>query len=209
MRIQTAVTLLLPFLFYGCFFNLSEQEDFKSWYYGDPGLAGALGEADCDRYADNIRAPRHPYYLHFRTPEVILQPQGGARYPERTTAERRVSRYDPDPAACENVGPGWETIRFDAVDAGIVDTVIPYRSSSVVNDHRTGFGQQSLGYAKGVVYNTGMAAVMKAPVYIVHDILKTLYIPVAGVYYMLKPDSPPVPSAETGASQWPSADNGQ
>ena len=204
-RVQRAFIVLLPFLFAGCFFNLSEQENFQSWYYGDPGLAGALGEADCDRYADNIEGRRHPYYLHFRTPEVFWQPQGGAHYPERTTAERRASPYDPAPAACEKVSRGWETFRFDVVDAGLLDMVAPYRKPSAVSDYGTAPVRRNLAYAKGVVYNTGLAAAMKAPIYIVHDILKTLYIPVAGVYYLLKPDRPAESPLDNNERQEPSS----
>ncbi len=188
---RAAGLVILPFLVAGCFFNLRDKEDFKSWYYGDPGLAGALDEADCDRYADNIDGQRHPYYLHFRTPEILLQPQGGAHYPARQTAESRAGGFKSNQARCEQVSKGWETFRFDAVDAGWVDTVIPYRKNVTVNDREEGFGRKSLTYAQGVLYNTGMMAVMKAPVYIVHDILKTLYIPVAGTYYLFKPDEPP------------------
>ena len=188
---QAAVVVFLAFLLTGCVFNLREKEDFKSWYYGDPGLAGALGEADCDRYADNIEGRRHPYFLHFRTPEVLLQPQGGAHYPARQTAESRAGGFRSNRPRCEKVAMGWETFRFDAVDAGWVDTLIPYRKASTLNDGDRGMGERSLAYAEGLVYNTGLAAVMKAPVYIVHDILKTLYIPVAGTYYLFKPDEPP------------------
>ncbi len=193
---RAAGLVILPFLVAGCFFNLRDKEDFKSWYYGDPGLAGALDEADCDRYADNIDGQRHPYYLHFRTPEILLQPQGGAHYPARQTAESRAGGFKSNQARCEQVSKGWETFRFDAVDAGWVDTVIPYRKNATVNDREEGFGRKSLTYARGVLYNTGMMAVMKAPVYIVHDILKTLYIPVAGTYYLFKPDEPPETSTE-------------
>ncbi len=196
LSIQATVIVFLPLLTAGCFFNLSEKKDFQSWYYGDPGLAGALGEEKCDRYADHIQGARHPYYLHFRTPEILLQPQGGAQYPARQTAESRVGGPDADAVSCEKVDRGWETFRFDAVDAGFVDTVIPYRKASSVNDHERGFGQQSLAYAEGLAYNTGLTVVMKAPVYIVHDILKTLYIPVAGTYYLIQTDTAPEPDGE-------------
>ncbi len=187
---RAAVIGMLPFLIAGCFFNLSEKKDFKSWYYGDPGLAGALGEDECDRYADRIEGQRHPYYLHFRTPEILLQPQGGAHYPERQTSGHRGDDREAETIDCEKVARGWETFRFDTVDAGLVDTVIPYRKATAINDSESGFGRESLAYAGGVVYNTGLTAVMKAPIYIVHDVLKTIYIPVAGTYYLFKPDEP-------------------
>ena len=198
---RSAVVLILPFLLTGCFFNLGEHKDFSSWYYGDPGMAGALGEAQCDRYADRIQEERHRYYLHFRTPEVLLQPQGGKDYPERLTAEGRQGGTADSAQTCDRAPRGWETFRFDTVDAGLVDTVIPYRKDTVINDHERGWGQKSLVYAEGLAYNTGLTAVMKAPIYIVHDILKTLYIPVAGTYYLLKPEAVPEESADVIQAQ--------
>ncbi len=188
--IRSAFVLILPFLLTGCFFNLGQHKDFASWYYGEPGMAGALGEAQCDRYADRIQGDRHRYYLHFRTPEVLLQPQGGDHYPARLTSEGRESNSEPDIQTCEQAPKGWETFHFNTVDAGLVDTVIPYRRETAVNERERGFGQASLAYAEGLTYNTGLTVVMKAPIYIVHDILKTLYIPVASTYYLLKPDEP-------------------
>ena len=193
---RSAVVLILPFLLAGCFFNLGEHKDFSSWYYGDPGMAGALGEAQCDRYADRIQEERHRYYLHFRTPEVLLQPQGGKDYPERLTAEGRQGQTADGVQTCDRAPRGWETFRFDTVDAGLVDTVIPYRKDTAINDRGRGWGQKSLAYAEGLAYNTGLSAVMKAPIYIVHDILKTLYIPVAGTYYLIKPEAAPEDAAD-------------
>jgi hypothetical protein len=74
-------------------FQMKKYDGFGEWYFGRPGLLNTYGiinsEVECgtDGYDVLVRIEeeRHPFFLHFRLPEIFINPQAGIYFP-------RVSR---------------------------------------------------------------------------------------------------------------------
>ena len=182
---------------------MNKYSGFGEWYIGRPGLKNTYEvinpEDDC--LTDNkdiivrIEEERHPFFLHFRLPEVIINPQGGIYFP-------KVSR---DCVVLNERGKKggleYET-RFSllAMDrshqsgrkgnvtqgglSGFIDTFIPYRLYTAKD-----VGTEDAMWLTIITPILGVGQLMhifyiEIPVYFVHDVTKTVTIPFAGIYYL-------------------------
>ena len=211
--------LILPWMMLvpvtGCsVFEWSRYDSFGEWYVGPAGFTHAM-EGESSR--EGLLVSRPPIYGHFRLPELLIQPAGGWTYPKRITitnsslvdainagleAQRQADMYGHGTASYMRVteredGPE-NSVFFDWWDAGIVE-IIPYR---------TWASDEGVGYKIGITLlqplNSTMTAlyslIIRGPCYIVHDSLKTVTIPFAGIYYASRGSDADEPEAEEGGA---------
>ena len=178
-------------------FELDQYKDFGDWYVGPPGFTGAMDGADDAK----IVGERPACYGHFRTPELLFQPIGGWEYPERTTVTnetlfnafaasgeaQRNAQYDGGVGVAYyestkiHTDRATDSLSFDWYDAGLVE-LVPYRTYASDEDVGYKIGvtlMQPLNWCWMVVNDV----VIRAPVLVTHDVLKTVMLPVAAIYY--------------------------
>jgi hypothetical protein len=175
---------------------MADYDGFGEWLIGPPGFDKALGGKD---NKEGLLGSRFWIYGPFRLPEVVIQPAGGLTYPKRWTVTnsslmdafaamgeaRQQAQYTGYGTATytrvtklEN-GPD-NSLYFDWFDAGAIE-LIPYR---------TWASDKGVGYKIGMTllqpFNTTMNLMMtivRGPIYVTHDALKLVTLPVAVVYY--------------------------
>ncbi|MCP5496951.1 MAG: hypothetical protein H7A23_20550 [Leptospiraceae bacterium] len=147
-------------------FQFQTYNNFWEWYKGKPGLTNTL-EVPTDENGKMeevaIEMERHPFYLGFRTPELIFNPQ---------------RMYDKEGYEFPH---DLELPTAILIGAAIILIVglIAYTGSSMGDDT----GKIFYWFGFGTFIMIG-----KTVLYISHDVVKTITIPVAGVYYSIQDD---------------------
>jgi outer membrane protein OmpA-like peptidoglycan-associated protein len=177
MKVLSLFSIL--FFFTNClsFTEFSRHDGFWDWLKGKPGyeLTKSLNNK-CASDSEIIIGSRHPFFLHFRLPELLINPQGGLEYPERQSNLGK---------GCNTIakGTGKESKRFDYLEAGLLE-LIAYRDWTAKDEDlmdKTGYTLikplSILGYA--------FYLIPRVIVYTWNDVFKTIAIPIAGVYYSI------------------------
>jgi len=164
--------------------------DFWSWYIGKPGF-NSIGAPPKETDELYMGEARWPWYLHFRTPELIFQPAGGLGYPYLNPVESMelvwrtyIGNHPTNQTRAYFDPPGTRTSLYYAFDAGLLDIAVPYR------EFGSGFTLQATFSSLIVdpfLYVFGLIA--RVPAYVFHDVEKTLVTPYAALHFMLRRDS--------------------
>ncbi|MDX1958751.1 MAG: hypothetical protein SFU98_09270 [Leptospiraceae bacterium] len=145
---------------------------------GDAGYESVFTEdKTCKQEIEVIAEEKHPYYLHFRIFELLVNPQGGFYYP------KRKSNLYGECITLEK-GIGKNSSRFDFQESGIIE-FIAYRDWTSKDQNfkqKIYYSITKPFFIFGYVYYL----VPRLIVYTAHDLLKTVYIPYAYGYYSFK-----------------------
>ena len=186
-------------------FQLKEHKNLEEWYFGRPGLKNTFGivnEKECIKDQSEILIritdDRHWLYLHFRTPEVFWNPQGGIYFPKfrRDCIDYEaglgwISYLEGYDFQKGKRGSPYKKGNFDVVQGGFqgfIDTIIPYRTYTA-KDYDTEQKIAATIFSPYLAtFGNGLHFYISFPVYVSHDIAKTAMIPFAGIYYLNKDD---------------------
>lgn len=158
-------------------FQFEHHASFGQWYRGKSGFDRAIVSSSCETLED-----RHWLYLHFRLPELIFNPQGGLRYPERCYQAEGGGWY----YAGEGVVPPSGKAYFTGKDDGLVEVLFSYRSLNV--DRVDGMRVEDTLIIRDTVnrlFIYPFSLIPRVPFYAIHDVVKTAMIPYALVHYTM------------------------
>lgn len=182
-------------------FQFSKHDGLWEYVKGKPGTYNSMKVNDgaSDGY---LVGERHPYYLWFRTPEIIFNPQGGLHYPDAYVKDARgvkdksgkvYNTAELDQLKDEDLKLillGQKNFNFNRTDAGILDYLLVYRE---LLDESGGEEEKSSHIAASCLY-VGISPIFLAfhipfrlIVYPIHDVIKTIMLPVAAIYYSTQP----------------------
>ncbi|MCB1191667.1 MAG: hypothetical protein KDK90_14585 [Leptospiraceae bacterium] len=174
---------LLLFCFSNCAsLQFSKHNEFWDWLIGEPGIDKAMKK---NNKITGIIGNRHPFYLWLRTPEIILNPQGGLYFPDRIVKYK--NKFYSTNALTEMKDQKLKKILLDkrdmifiTMDAGLVEFILPYRFilGGYMNKAATSCVLSPL------ILTIGLPP--RLIIYPIHDVIKTVMIPVAAVYYTVK-----------------------
>lgn len=222
--------ILILLIFINCStFQLEKHENFSEWFFGKPGFTGMVyqkNEECLEPFINNnpcacivgmsnrkdviiprykILGNRHPFYLFFRFPEAIFNPQGGAFIPKRILPSQpteKKDKYEFPPNFhsysmqfryyhCEKLEEGdltfmygrlwYSELGYMILDAGLIEHIVPYR----IWTSNESPGSKVLETGKTWILSP-IGVIFKAVIlsfYVVHDVVKIPVIPVAIIYY--------------------------
>lgn len=181
--------------------QFSKYNHFWDWFKGKPGIRNTTWiprmnqkTCNCDYY---YTGERHPYYLWFRLPEIIFNPQGGLHIPEHNGPDRRnvigkrrmkrvdkqgrVHTYYKKVYACKHFGEGErKSFQFMIQDAGYIEYILPYRILS--SDDKQAQPREIATFYIALPAKIAFD-IFRASVYILNDIIKIPIMPFAAIYY--------------------------
>ncbi|MCB1190039.1 MAG: hypothetical protein H7A23_12550 [Leptospiraceae bacterium] len=143
----------------------------------------ASGSYDDPDYFDNmycsevISESRQPIYLWLRTPELIFNPQGGVFFPAMD--KRAFSNKEKQCIVVKSYERGERGFYFQAFDAGIIDSLIPYR---VWTEDGLDPSDKFKNTIKSIFFVIPVK-LFQLPFYVIHDVSQLLLIPTAAIYY--------------------------
>ncbi|MCB1194237.1 MAG: hypothetical protein KDK90_27625 [Leptospiraceae bacterium] len=181
------IVIVLLSSFYNCStIQLNKHNGFWEWFIGKPGTlnAGGIREEPTDGV---ILGDRHPFYLWLRTPEIILNPQGGVYYPDMIIIGESGKIYNTSQMKENGTKMLPErNLAFHVKETGLIDFLLMYREIFDPSGDMRFVGAYCVLFPFFLFLFTGKNLVPKIIVYPIHDVIKTVMIPVAAVYYTVK-----------------------
>ncbi|MCB1194273.1 MAG: hypothetical protein KDK90_27815 [Leptospiraceae bacterium] len=179
--------------------DFDKYDGFWNWMIGRP---RQYEDPMLEPVAGKIVDEKHPYYLGFMTPEIIFNPQGGIYYPDMIVQvyvkDDRGKLHSKFYNTADLANIKDESLRrkildkrfsnFKKFNAGLVEFILPYREiTSAINgdDAETPHYVQICGSPLLLIFAIPFRVVQPI-IYLIHDVLKTLMLPVATVYYTVK-----------------------
>lgn len=186
------VLLLLFFLNNCASLNMAAHDGFYEWFIGKPGYWNGM-TIEKEPFEGTMVGERHPYYLWLRTPEIIFNPQGGLYYPDMIAKDYRDGKFY-NTAEISNITDKAKQERifkkrnnlFMELDIGLVDYLIGYRDFNDPNGEEVNACFPFRFIALPILPIWSFLKTFKYIYYPIHDVVKVVLLPVAGVYYTVK-----------------------